>query len=669
MCTPFEFRAAPSHRTPLRLAVVALCLSLAGCGGAPGQRADPQADETNPQLLTATDVTNIMQQAARALNRDMAVAVTDRRGVVLGVGTSGTFALNYAADCTLCPSTQITPDDPTKCGDCSTVNLALQLARTVSFFSADQTPLTSRSVRFISGEHFPPGIKNTGAAALFGIENTNRGCSFDAGFSQGADFLVNKFVPRARNLDSTLLERSGGEALLCQNGVQSAPDSGLFVESPLAREGCTTGIATVPGGVPIYKNGRMAGGIGVALRGVRLTPDPVAAFDSAQILRRTDTNPELQLAEFAARAFAGDNPGFPTVIPKGLPGVCPTSSCFNSGQFLGILPVPAAKLPFDPVIFIDGIEVPEVNGNPPVSGVGSGQPITNFIVNPASLEPPDPNGKCPLPMNQPCPVSSGWLVGPNPSTAGAQPLSQAEVNAIISGGLVSAGKTRAAIRLPLEARTAMVLAVSDTNGALIGLYRMPDATVFSIDVAVAKSRNVIYFSDRNINPMDTLDCPGEGDCRERAFPPGTAITNRTLSFGSQPFFPSGIEATDDTKLAGFPVPYAPGPFRRIFIDDSATPCVNGGLPEEGGQPTNGRQNGIVFFPGSAPLYRDGVLIGGFGVSGDGVEQDDIVTIAGTTVQSPDTGKTFEPPESIRADQVFVRDVRLPYVKFNRQPEQ
>jgi hypothetical protein len=71
------------------------------------------------------------------------------------------------------------------------------------------------------------------------------------------------------------------------------------------------------------------------------------------------------------------------------------------------------------------------------------------------------------------------------------------------------------------------------------------------------------------------------------------------------------------------------------------------------------QNGIVFFPGSAPLYRDGKLIGGFGASGDGVDQDDVVTFSATV--------GFEVPDALRADQFFVRDVRLPFQKFLRNP--
>ena len=70
----------------------------------------------------------------------------------------------------------------------------------------------------------------------------------------------------------------------------------------------------------------------------------------------------------------------------------------------------------------------------------------------------------------------------------------------------------------------------------------------------------------------------------------------------------------------------------------------------------------MFFPGSAPLYRGTAkeLIGGFGVSGDGVDQDDVATVAGES--------GFAAPLPLRADQLIVNGVRLPYQKFNRNPE-
>ena len=72
------------------------------------------------------------------------------------------------------------------------------------------------------------------------------------------------------------------------------------------------------------------------------------------------------------------------------------------------------------------------------------------------------------------------------------------------------------------------------------------------------------------------------------------------------------------------------------------------------------KSGIVFFPGSVGLYRNGVLIGGLGVSGDGVEQDDYVSLLG--------GAGFEPPQALWANRVSVRRVRLPFLKLPRNPE-
>ena len=76
------------------------------------------------------------------------------------------------------------------------------------------------------------------------------------------------------------------------------------------------------------------------------------------------------------------------------------------------------------------------------------------------------------------------------------------------------------------------------------------------------------------------------------------------------------------------------------------------------------QNGVIFFPGGVPLYKmiNGVstLVGGLGVSGDGVNQDDVVTAAAAA--------GFTPPANLTADNYFVNGVRLPYQELDRNPE-
>ncbi len=207
-----------------------------------------------------------------------------------------------------------------------------------------------------------------------------------------------------------------------------------------------------------------------------------------------------------------------------------------------------------------------------------------------------------------------------------------DVQAILDNAEATAKTTRAAIRLPIGSRARMVIAIADLDGTIVGLRRMQDSTVFSIDVAASKARNMVYFNSSARAAADLNQVPI-----------GTAVTNRTISFGSQPFFPPGIDGS------------AAGPFFNIYLQDLANPCTQG---MQAGPP-NVNKSGIVFFPGSAGLYRNGTLVGGLGVSGDGVDEDDYVTNGGT--------KGFAAPTNIRADQLSINGVPLPYFKFPRNP--
>ena len=114
---------------------------------------------------------------------------------------------------------------------------AAALARTAAFFSNDRAPLSSRTVRFISGIHFPPGVSNTASAPLYGIENTNRGCSFNVTYLPGQSFPV--------------------------NGLLHGPGPGLGIQTGKVDVYDSQSTAINPGGIPIFKNNRVAGGIGV----------------------------------------------------------------------------------------------------------------------------------------------------------------------------------------------------------------------------------------------------------------------------------------------------------------------------------------------------------------------------------------------------------------------
>jgi hypothetical protein len=109
----------------------------------------------------------------------------------------------------------------------------------------------------------------------------------------------------------------------------------------------------------------------------------------------------------------------------------------------------------------------------------------------------------------------------------------------------------------------------------------------------------------------------------------------------------------------------PGPWFDLYVYDTINPCTEGPGPSRGGNRAYLNQSGIVWFPGSVPLYKNGRLVGGLGVSGDGVEQDDYVSQFGSD--------GFHPPDALRADHSTIvtsegRAVRLPYLKFPRVPE-
>jgi uncharacterized protein GlcG (DUF336 family) len=468
----------------------------------------PQLCDGTGLPLSTAEVSKIVTDAVSSLGANPAtIAVVDRKGAMLAVYRNATTtALND--------------------------NLAVSLARTGAFFSNNQAPLSSRTVRFISGIHFPPGVSYTGNAALYGIENTNRGCDLNLAFNAGKDFPPAKSV---NGLPCNATDRSGCGLGITTGKIDFSDQNSSAVNS---------------GGLPIFRGCTVIGGVGIA--GVSQDMSEAIALSA--------------ISSFPPSVFA--------------PGV----------------------------VLVDGIRLPFVKQSPAPANPGTPTLGAFFIGPNAGTTAPD-----------------GYLSGPIASAN----LTVAEVLQIVYQATTTADRTRAAIRLPMGLTTRMAIAVSDLNGNIIALFRMPDSTFFSIDVAVAKARNVVYFSGAGVT-----DLPG--------VPSGTAITNRTLSFGGQPLYPPGIDGS------------APGPFKKLFEDDTATAC------SLGSQASNLNQNGIVFFPGSLPLYKNGVLIGGLGVSGDGVEQDDYVSWHG--------GAGFHPKVAIRADQVFIEGARLPFIKFPRNPE-
>lgn len=616
--------------------------------------------------LKLSEVERLLHRASAATaSEDAIIAIVDREGHILGVQIEdGVVAANDEVLSFM-------------------VDGAVAKARTAALFSnGDPTnqpqsngtlaPLTSRTVRFISqstitqrevesnpnatdgtlrgpgfvapiglGGHFPPEIAHTPVVDLFAIEHTNRDSLIHAG--------PNGIREGGGGDDITLSGRFDADFIAGQE--IDAPESYGFV-SGLAPTQQSRGIATLPGGIPIFRdtNGDgagdfLVGGIGVFFPG----PDGYATYEQSFVagvgqteLDRTNA-PKVLESEYIAFAAIGGSVAAENFGTKAEGA----SAAFNT--LGGVDRVDDIDLPFG-ILSLVGINLQVVGPTAGIEGVRELMTFGN------GLSGGTVNGTTELFANGEV-VPDGWLVAAKDGNG----ITQAEVEQIIQEGILSAQEVRAAVRLPLSSQTRMVFAITDLDGEVVGLYRMQDATVFSVDVAVAKARNVRYYADAAaLQPEDAT--PGVA--------PGVAFTNRTFRYLAEPRFPDGVDGTDPPQFSILNNPSVNSrtaenlgaPADASTFDGSVLgyDAFNVGTNFRDSTTPLQHQNGIVFFPGSTPLYRNGQLIGGFGVSGDGVDQDDVVTFLAARNFLPSAATT-------RADQVSVDGVRLPYMKFLRNP--
>jgi uncharacterized protein GlcG (DUF336 family) len=320
-------------------------------------------------------------------------------------------------------------------------------------------------------------------------------------------------------------------------------------------------------------------------------------------------------------------------------------------------------------IVVDGIALPFVNARPFRAAPAA---LGGFLVAPrdggsACLQPASLDGV------------AGFADPRFPARAGRL-LAAAEVERMLANAARQAERTRAAIRQPLGDFARVSIAVVDVDGAILGLFQSRDAPRFGQDVAVQKARTAAFFSG-----------PGAADTLRRAGLSGfvtgevpldgsVAYTTRAVGYLAQPFYPPGIAGTTHGPLS-LPIrdwsPFNTGAQLELVLDrlrellasgiDAAQlaalqppgPCEALPVPRcSAGVPS--LPNGITIFPGGAPLFKGGLLAGAIGISGDGVDQDDLIAAAGSV--------GFEPTADRRCDRLVVRGARLPYLKFPRQPE-
>ena len=564
---------------------------------------EPIRAQSSPEQLTKAEVEQIIAQAATQamwMNPGAIIAVTDREGFVLGAwDLQGRI-----------PS----PLPVFDLGSTSTLRTygllagAITRAGTAAFLSSDEEALTTRTAGYITQQHFPPGVTNTPPGPLVGVGFSNLFFSDINRIKQ----IVNPLLP-LMPFDPADLRTSltPGDRKRISPGVRGNPIlPGSLNDSP--------------GGVPLYKNGHLVGAIGVTGDGTPTDLAPAAAIilNEVQLYATTGYVPITQADADEFVALAGQTAFRPSpeivatnVLINGIripyvfqpvesiadvANVLPLDSL--AGHMVDGFPIQAPPPPFPyPVINLGGVEG-EMRG--PVVSDSSANPggVIQFIDDPLSS------------------VPGRNLIG------SANRLNAYEVQSIITKAAQRADITRAGIRLPVgTSAKVFITVVNNPDKALepptvLGTFRVGEATMFSWDVAVQKARTAVFASNTQL-----------------------AMSTRAVGFLSQRYYPPGIDGTAFGPYFGF----------QEAVSLKRSP-VAGGFPGNPNLP-----NGITIFPGGFPLYRNGELVGAIGVSGDGVDQDDIIAASGC--------EDFLADLSIRADTFAYGGFRLPYAKFPRNP--
>ncbi len=419
---------------------------------------------------------------------------------------------------------------------------AIAKARTAAMLSTNYSALTSLTACWITRATFPPNQPNT----------LLQGPLFGVGFSSlsGSD-IYNTTLP--------------GQTTTGQPGL--------------------TG---VPGGVPVYKNNLLAGGLGIS------TFSNAAGLSANFLVTCGGTFPDESIALGAVNGYSASS-----------------DKLANN-------------------IFLDGIQLAFAATTPAAA---------NFTLAPADLANMGsflPN--YPLSGNANIPVQ-GFVNGFQPRSGSN--LTAAEVQIMVDQAIAEANRIRSTLRRPIGLTARFTIAVTDLDGSVLALYRMADAPVFSTDVSVQKARTAVVYSDPNM-------AYGSQIRAVMGLPAGQpfAVSTRAVGFLAGPFFPPG------KGQPGGGASVSPGP---LYVLDPVVPANYNRFQQNLQLDPFG--NGLTLFGGGVPLYKNGQLVGGIGVSGDGVRPDDMVAFAGAF--------GFQAPVQIQADQFFYQGVRLPYVTFER----
>jgi uncharacterized protein GlcG (DUF336 family) len=474
---------------------------------------------------------------------------------------------------------------------------AISKAGTGAYLSSQGNAFSTRTASFIVQANFAPGQNNAPGGPLFGVQFSQLPCS---------DIKDPALGPRPLPL----------------------------------------GLSADAGGIPLYKSGDVVGGLGIEL-------DGVYGFD--RDIQDYEDNLEEIIALAAAKSFEAPEGITAERITVGGQSLryadlsyqeAQSQVTFGQTQSLEVNSSLVRVSPF----FSGSIRAGEQFGTPSSGvtlGVRAGAASGNLFSSSGADRFPSKVG----------------------SSLAGQELQASEVNALLDSALLTANRLRAAIRQPLNTAARVSIFVVDHIGNPLGFTRSQDAPVFGIDVSLQKARTAAFFSSADADAA--LRANGLGSYVDRtgqllgtSFNGAYAFSNRAIGNLSRPFYPDGINGNAPGSLStGFPAwsPFNTGLQLDLILGGVVAPlsgsipssCVGGGVGRRLG-------NGMQIFSGSVPLYRNGILVGGLGISGDGIFQDDMIAFFGasregldfaghTTVGSAQLG--FNADKAIRSDNI------------------
>ncbi len=635
------------------IATITLALLTACSGGSKSAVAgvDPTTPDTGcsglcantPTNLTVADVEIVIAQAvaeAQARGVVATIAVVDRVGNVLAV-----FRMTGAAT-----SITIRSPGPAIDGGLEGVDIipdslaAIAKAITAAYLSTEGNAFSTRTASQIVQDHFNPNDNQQPAGPLFGVQFSQLPCS-------------------------DLLARFSGAA-----------DVGPH-RSPL-------GLAADPGGIPLYKAGTPVGGVGII-------SDAIYSFDADIADNDIDDDELIALAASFGFAAPADRRADRISVDGRL-------LRFSDGSDSDLLSSPAAAPSFASIngiagdlLIVQGYVAASVNAGLAFGHAASG-------IRPDALDYPG------LDAFVLVDATDSERFRPMAGTDGVDALTAIEVQTILAEALELANRSRAQIRRPLGSPARVTISVVDSNGVVLGIVRGRDAPIFGTDVSLQKARTAAFFSSAAAAaalsgvPAATYLNGGVvlrdeplsqyvGAVQAFLGVP-TALTDGAVAFSdraggnlSRPYYPDGVTGNPAgplSKAQGEWSPFSTGlqldlvynaivnhvafvlTMDPLVLPDVPLNCtgVDGIDDNFAIAGTIGQlANGVQIFPGSVPIYRGSQLIGAIGVSGDGIDQDDMIAFLGLHRAGVALGGIGNAPKPMRADTLTPQGVRLRYV--------